>query len=66
MPTTARAVDSGRATARYFGTSSPNTIDTEVTMTNARNAMIASATLSGIPIASNHGCGRSASIGSVR
>lgn len=64
--TTARAVDIGRATARYLGTSSPNTIDTEVTISNARNAMIASPTRSGMPTASSQGCGRSSTIGSVR
>ena len=64
--TTVRAVRSGRATARYFGTSSPNTIDTEVTITSAITAVIASATGSGTPIASNQGCGRLATSGSVR
>ncbi len=35
-PTTARAVLSGRATAIYFGTSSPKTVDTDVTITNTK------------------------------
>ncbi len=64
--TTARAVASGRATARYLGTSSPNTIDTDVTITSTKKAMMASPTLSDMPIASSQGCGKSATIGSVR
>ena len=65
-PATARAVRSGRATARYFGTSSPNTIDTDVTITSARNAMIPSASRVRYSDRAQPGCGRSATIGSVR
>ena len=38
-PATARAVCSGRATARYLGTSSPKTIDTEVAISSVRKAI---------------------------
>lgn len=64
--TTARAVRNGRATPRYLGTSSPNTIDTDVTTISASTVVMVSATLSETPIASNHGCGSAATNGSVR
>ncbi|COY36032.1 Uncharacterised protein [Mycobacterium tuberculosis] len=64
--TTERAVRSGRATARYLGTSSPKTIDSDVTITRAKNVIRPSATRSDIPTATSPGCGSSATSGSVR
>jgi hypothetical protein len=47
---TARAVASGRAIARFFGTSSPNTIVTPVASTSARITAVPSAASSESPI----------------
>ena len=43
-PATARAVGSGLATARYWATSSPNTIDTDVAISSASASARPSAT----------------------
>jgi len=65
-PATVRAVASGRATARYCATSSPNTIDTEVAISRARPSAVPSATCLGTPISVSTGANRRASSGSAR
>jgi hypothetical protein len=50
-----RAVCTGLATARFFGTSSPNTIDSEVAITTAKNNARPLANRSGTFTASNAG-----------
>ncbi len=49
MPTTSRAVSSGLAIARFFGTSSPNTIDNAVAIARARASETPAATPCGTP-----------------
>jgi hypothetical protein len=65
-PAEARAVGAGRATARFFGTSSPKTIDTEVAIRIARNRATTLAACSGRPMASRPGCSSRATTGSAR
>ncbi len=54
-PATTRAVRSGTATARYWATSSPNTIDTEVAISRARIRALTSIQRSGRPTAARTG-----------
>ena len=54
-PATARAVRSGVAIARFFGTSSPNTIDSAVARTSAITAAAPVAAPSGRPTSSSTG-----------
>ena len=65
-PDTTRAVASGFATARYWATSSPNTIDTEVAISSASASAKPSATLLVRASAVNAGLSSCASSGSAR
>ncbi len=65
-PATARAVGSGFATARYCGTSSPNTIETEVAISSASASASPLATSRRSDVASNTGSRRCATNGSAR
>lgn len=65
-PAAARAVGSGRATARFLGTSSPKTIDREVATTRASSSATPAAVPSGRPSSSSGGRSHRASTGSAR
>ncbi len=65
-PATTRAVAIGLATARYWGTSSPNTIDTDVAISSASPNERPSAMPCFSDIAVNSGFSSSASSGSAR
>ena len=65
-PATTRAVGSGRATARYWATSSPNTIDTEVAISSASASAGPSAQCPGSAIAISSGRSSRAISGSAR
>jgi hypothetical protein len=54
-PATARAVPSGRAIARFLGTSSPKTIDSAVARTSAVTAAAPAAGPAGSPTSSSTG-----------
>jgi hypothetical protein len=64
-PTTARAVRSGLEMARFFGTSSPNTMDSEVASSSAMVSASGATTPCGRPVASNGGSIRFAIAGSA-
>ena len=63
--TTARAVRSGSAIARFLGTSSPNTIDSAVASTNASTVAVPPAAASDRPSATRPGTNRVAIAGSA-
>ena len=65
-PATARAVCSGRATARYWATSSPNTIDTDVAINRASTNAVPSTQRPGTDIAVISGRSDRAISGSAR
>ena len=54
-PATQRAVPIGRAMARFFGTSSPKTIDSAVATTRAMTAAVPVAAAAGRPTSSSTG-----------
>ena len=66
MPATMRAVPIGRAMARFFGTSSPNTIDSAVAKTSAITEAVPPAAPGGRPTSSSSGEIRVAIAGSER
>ena len=65
-PALARAVGSGRATARFLGINSPNTIDSEVANRIARTSEVPGTARAGNPIASSAGTSSRESTGSAR
>ena len=65
-PATTRAVASGLATARYWATSSPNTIDTEVAISSASASAMPSAKSLVTDSAAKAGWNSCASSGSAR
>ena len=65
-PDTTRAVCSGTAMARYWATSSPKTIDTEVATNNDAISAVAPSQRSGTPTADSTGASNRAITGSAR
>ena len=65
-PADQRAVDTGRATARFFGTSSPKTIDSEVAIAMANTSANPPENRAATPIASRPGWMSLATTGSAR
>ena len=65
-PADQRAVGTGRATARFFGTSSPNTIDSEVAIRMASASATPLTNWSGRPRAVSPGAMSRATTGSAR